>query len=87
MSKRKEQTFFEDEALDRAVGMIMTLAAEFYITRDRCTKLERILADKGIIDPAEIEAYEPDPETRRADAQDRDAFAAALLRNIRGKTA
>ena len=87
MSKRKEQTFFEDEAVDSAVGMIMTLAAELYITRDRCTKLERILADKGIIDPAEIETYEPDPDTRRADALDRDAFAAALLRNIRGKTA
>ena len=87
MRERKEQTFFEDEALDNAVGMIMTLAAELYITRDRCTKLERILADKGIIDPAEIETYEPAPYTRRADALDRDAFAAALLRNIRGKTA
>ncbi len=87
MRERKEQTFFEDEALDSAVGMIMTLAAELYITRDRCTKLERILADKGIIDPAEIETYEPAADTRRADALDRDAFAAALLRNIRGKTA
>jgi hypothetical protein len=87
MSERNEQVFFEDEALDRAVGMIMTLAAELYITRDRCTVLERILAAKGIVDPAEYDAYEPDPETRRADAIDRDAFAASLLQHVRGKTA
>ena len=87
MAERKEQTFFEDEALDCAVGMIMTLAAELYITRDRCTVLERILAAKGIVDPAEFDAYEPDMETRATDAADRDAFAAALLSHIKGKTA
>lgn len=87
MPEREEQFFFEDDALDRAVGMIMTLAAELYITRDRCTVLERVLEAKGIIDPAEIDAFQTDPETRRADAADRDAFAASLLQHIRGKTA
>ena len=64
MPKLREQFFFEDEALDSAVGMIMTLAAELYITRDRCSILERILAEKGIIDPTEIDTYKPDPVTQ-----------------------
>ncbi len=87
MSERTEQIFFEDAAIDRAMGMIMTLAAELYVTRDRCATLERILAAKGLVDPAEFDAYERDPEAIAADASDRDAFAAALLENIRGKTA
>ena len=87
MRERNGQVYFDDEALDRAVGMVMTLAAELYIIRDRFTVLEQILAAKGIVDPAEFDAYEPGPETRRADAIDRDAFAASLLQHVRGKTA
>ena len=87
MPKLREQFFFEDEALDSAVGMIMTLAAELYITRDRCSILERILAEKGIIDPTEIDTYKPDPVTQCADAADRDAFTSSLLQSTLGRTA
>jgi len=85
MDDRPEQVFFEDDAIDRAVGMIMTLAAELYVTRDRLTVLERTLAAKGLLYPAELDAYQPDPEALQADAQDRDAFTAALMQNLSAK--
>ena len=85
MDDRPEQVFFEDSALDRAVGMIMTLASELYITRDRLTVLERTLAAKGLLDPAELDAYQPDAEALQADAKDRDEFTAALMRNLSAK--
>lgn len=85
MEDRPEQVFFEDGALDRAVGMIMTLASELYVTRDRLTVLERTLAAKGILDPAALDAYQPDAEAIRVDAEDRDAFTTALMRNLSAK--
>ncbi len=85
MDERPEQVFFEDGALDRAVGMIMTLAAELYVTRDRLTVLERTLAAKGLLDLAELDDYQPDPESLETDAADRDAFTAALMQNFSGK--
>lgn len=87
MEDRPEQTFFEDEALDRAVGMIMTLAAELYVTRDRLTVLERTLAAKGILSRSDLDDYQPDEEALAQDAADRDAFTAALMANLSGKQA
>ena len=38
-----EQTFFEDPALDRAFGVVMALATEVYVLRNRQKALERLL--------------------------------------------
>ncbi len=45
MNSRPEQTFFADPAMDRAMGLIMTLAAELYVTRDHVRVLETVLVD------------------------------------------
>ena len=37
-----EQTFFEDPALDRAFGVVMALATEVYVLRNRQRALERL---------------------------------------------
>lgn len=85
MEDRTEQTFFKDEALDRAVGMIMTLSAELYVTRDRLTVLERTLTARGLLEPNELDGYQPDSEALLADAADREAFTTALMANLSGK--
>ena len=85
MSMRPEQTFFDDPALDRALGLIMTLAAELHVARDHTRVLESILVEKGLIGPEDVQHYEP-PESERAkwDAR-RDDFVAALMANIEGR--
>lgn len=81
---RPEQTFFEDPALDRAFGVVMALATEVYVLRDRVRALETALANSGAID-AEALAAEPGPEEVAAAAADRDAFVAHLMGNLLGE--
>ena len=44
-----EQTFFEDPALDRAFGVVMALATEVYVLRNRQQALERLLEEAGVL--------------------------------------
>ncbi len=81
---RPEQTFFEDPALDRAFGVVMALATEVYVLRDRVRALETALAQSGTID-AEALSAEPGPEEMAATAADRDAFVAHLMGNLLGE--
>lgn len=81
---RPEQTFFEDEALDRAFGVVMALATEVYVLRDRLGALERLLEGQGVVERAALDA-EPSDEERAAGKGERDAFIAGLMRNILGQ--
>lgn len=81
---RPEQTFFEDEALDRAFGVVMALATEVYVLRDRMTALEDMLERAGVVDRHALSA-EPSPEERAARKADRDAFIAGLMQNLLGR--
>ncbi len=85
MKPRPEQIFFDDPALDRAVGMIMTLASELYVLRDRQRCLEKMLAAKGMLDIAALDGYKPSAEEAREIAADRDAFVASLMENVLGR--
>jgi hypothetical protein len=82
MRPSPEQTFFDDPAIDRAVGMIMALAAELYLVRDRLRALERTLEAAGTLTPGALDAYKPDAEEAAALAADRDAFVAGLLEHV-----
>jgi hypothetical protein len=83
---RPEQTFFADPALDRAFGVVMALATEVYVLRDRLAALEGQLAARGLLDPAALNA-EPSAEEQAARAADRDAFVAHLLAPLAGEAA
>ena len=81
---RPEQTFFEDPALDRAFGVVMALATEVYVQRDRMRALERKLEAAGVIIQGDIDR-EPSNEERIANAEDREAFVEGLMINLLGK--
>jgi hypothetical protein len=75
-----EQTFFPDPALDRAFGVVMALAQEVWVLRDRMMALEAQLAERGALDVAKLNA-EPAPDERAAE---REAFVAHLMQNLGG---
>ena len=75
-----EQTFFPDPALDRAFGVVMALAQEVWVLRDRVAGLEAQLAERGLVDVAKLDE-EPRTDPRAAE---RDAFVAHLLQNLLG---
>jgi len=81
---RAEQTFFEDEALDRAFGVVMALATEVYVLRDRVQALERLLTESGVIGERALEG-EPSPAELAERAADRDAFVSHLMDNLLGR--
>ena len=51
---RPEQTFFPASALDRAFGVVMALATEVQVLRDRVCALEAALAKSGQIGRAHV---------------------------------
>jgi len=81
-----EQTFFADPALDRAMGVIMALATEVYVLRDRLRALEAALTERGVM-PKDALGAEPAPEALAASAADRAAFVAHLLEPLLGEAA
>lgn len=80
---RPEQTFFNDPALDRMMGVVWALATEVYVLRDRLQLLEETLEGTGAIDRAALDA-EADPQELMDKSADRDAFVAHLMDNLMG---
>lgn len=64
-AKGKRPQFYKDpgvaiEGVDHAMSMILVLAQEFLVMRDRLDTVERICASKNIMLEDEIESYHPD---------------------------
>lgn len=62
ISKREDDgvRFFETPGLDMLYRTCLALAEELAITQDRLDTLERVLSQRGQIDPEEVDRYEPD---------------------------
>ena len=75
-----EQTFFPDPALDRAFGVVMALAQEVWVLKDRVAALEAQLAARGALDVAKL-SEEPASDERAAE---REAFVQHLMQNLTG---
>jgi hypothetical protein len=82
-----EQVFFTDPALDRAVAMIMTLAAELYVVKDRLRSLEVLLVQRGAVDDGAIDGYVPDAAERARIEAERTAYVRELMRCVLGEQA
>ena len=74
--------FFADPNVDKVVAMIMGLAGEVAVMRDRLDTLERLLERTGALQRAEIEHYRPDAQVTAERAAWREAFLAEVLRIV-----
>ncbi len=72
-------TFFPDPAMDRVLGVVMELAAELHVLRERLRTVEQLLDERGAISRADLDAYRPTPEERAARLAERDAFIQRIL--------
>ena len=81
---RPEQTFFDDPALDRAFGVVMALATEVYVQRDRLRALERQLQDANVINIDDLD-QEPGDVERQTNAIDQEEFVEGLSINLLGR--
>jgi hypothetical protein len=82
-AKRPEQVFFDDPAVDRLMGVLMALATEHYVLRDRVRALEKQLGATAHLgsEALRADASATDPAADEADATE---FAESLLRPLLG---
>ncbi len=59
-AKGKRPTFFNDPQIDTVMGIVMALAGEVSVLRERLDTVERLAAAKGLFTPHDIESYRPD---------------------------
>ena len=81
-AKGKRPAYFDDPAIDRTLSIVMAVAGEVAVLRERLDTVERLLDAKGTIGRADIEAYVPD----RAAGQERGLlhkeYIARILRGV-----
>jgi hypothetical protein len=78
---KPEQTFFQDPALDRAFAVVMALAQEVWVLKDRVAAMEAQLAASGALDAKKL-AEEPLSDERAAE---REAFVRNLMQQLLGE--
>jgi len=79
--KGKTPHFFEDPAVDKVLTMVMNLAAEISVLRDRLDTHER-LAAKGAFTTADVEAYEAGDDVNAAREAWRKRFLDKLIKAV-----
>lgn len=81
-AKGERPYFFADPNVDKVIAMVMGLAGEVAVMRDRLDTLERLLDRGGALQRSDIDAYRPDAEVVAERAAWRDAFLAEVLRIV-----
>tara|TARA_B100000900_G_C20192423_1_gene558437 strand:+ start:86 stop:337 length:252 start_codon:yes stop_codon:yes gene_type:complete len=76
MSKK---SWLGDPILDKMFQVVIRLAGELYVTKDRLTTLETIIEEKGLLDLSEIDNYSQSAENNIKLSEQRDAYIANIL--------
>lgn len=58
-AKGKRPSFFENPEVDRVLAIVMAVAGELSVLRDRMDTVERLLDERGVLARADIEAFRP----------------------------
>lgn len=81
-AKGKRPVFFNDPQIDKMVGIVMALAGEVSVLRERLDTIERLIEWKGPFSRQEIETYRPDPRTMEERERWRAEYIARILRVV-----
>ncbi len=74
--------FLDHPSIDKVMKVVMALAQETYVNRDRLALVEKILDDQGVLRREDLDRYEPNDDEQRAIEARRDDFVASILRPI-----
>ena len=79
-SRGKRPYFLESRQTEQVLSIVMAVAQELAVLRERQDTLERILAERGLPGAAEIEAFVPDAAAREARGRWTEEYLARILR-------
>ncbi|MCS6800545.1 MAG: hypothetical protein RMM58_07075 [Chloroflexota bacterium] len=74
--------YFDDPNLDRLMAVLITMANELWVTKDRLMILERLLAKRGSVTPEEVDHYQPNEEEKKELEAARKAYIARVLSGL-----
>lgn len=81
-AKGKKPQYFSDPAIDKLLSIVISLAGELSVTRERLDTVERLLEEKKILTISEIDHYQPSEEVDAARAEARAQFIETILRVV-----
>ena len=81
-AKGKRPQYFDDPAVDRTLSIVMAIAGEVAVLRERLDTVERLLDAKGSISRADIEAYTPDRKAAAERGLLHKEYIARILRGV-----
>jgi hypothetical protein len=76
----KRPHFFSDADIDRLLAIVWAMAGELAVTRERLDTVERLLAQRAVLERDAIEQYRPDPRAAEERGQMQIEYIARLLR-------
>lgn len=80
--KGRNPHFFDDPNIDRLLTMVMELASEVSVLRDRLDTHERLANEKGVYSENDIEDFKPTDDVVAARSEWRGKFLDRLLRGL-----
>lgn len=81
-AKGKKPIFFHDPQIDKMMGIVMALAGEVSVLRERLDTIERLVEQKGLFARQDIETYRPDPPATEERERWRAEYIARILRVV-----
>ena len=74
--------FLDHPTVDKVMKVVMALARETYVTRDRLALIEKTLDEKGVVYSKDLDEYQPTDEEQAAINQHRDEFVDSILKPL-----
>lgn len=81
-AKGERPAFFNDPQIDKLLAIIMALAGEVCVLRERLDTIERLAEVKGLVSRQDIEAYTADETSAAEREQWRAEYLERILRVI-----
>ena len=78
-----DPVYLENPVLDATVRMVVDLASQVWIERERRLTLENLLAARGLLDAAAIETFRPDTAQAAALKAERARFIEDVFKELR----
>ena len=75
--------FLETPAQDDLLAIVVAVAQELAVMRERADTVERLLVQKGILGPDDIEQYKPDQSVDLAREQWRQDYLGRIFRAVK----
>ena len=84
-AKGERPYFFSDPSIDKLLAMLMGLAGEVSVLRDRLDSVERLAEQNKLFTRSEIENYQPDETALKERAQRRAVMLGEVTRIIQAE--